>query len=294
MSFQLNLRRPYPSLLALLVALPFSSCTLLYCFNNDPAGLPCDFTASQEGACLEGYTCVEQANNEFICLVQGALNVNEPCASSDQCGEDLTCATLYGELCAGDGADDPICSLVDNDEKELACRVVCDITDPRACPEDTLCVDGEPDFCQAGTCATDSDCELIAGSGAICQGEGLNEGRSGLCFEACNPLACDPLTGVCPDCAGVDGNVDPEKTCVPVLDEPVSNRNICDFAGVLPAFADCTTGQGCVAGTFCGALAVDVVVCVPWCNAAGGAPECPIGSACSSRAGDLGICLPQQ
>src|SRR5688500_12631695 len=72
-----------------------SSCTLLWIFNNDPAGLPCDFNSSQDGACLEGYTCIEQAQNEFVCVAQGALGVGEPCVSSDQCDEDLTCATLY-------------------------------------------------------------------------------------------------------------------------------------------------------------------------------------------------------
>lgn len=278
-------------------ALPFltvtsSSCTLLWIFNNDPAGLPCDFTSSQDGACLEGYTCVQQAQNEFVCVAQGALGVGEACISSDQCDEDLTCATLYGELCAGDGADDPICSLVPDVEKELACRQICDIGNASTCPNDTLCVDSEPDFCQAGVCATDTDCELVAGSGALCSGESLNEGKSGLCFEACNPLACDAATGLCSDCTGVDGAAD-GKTCVPVPDEALSTRNVCDFPGALPAFADCSSGQGCVAGSFCGQLDVAVFRCTPWCNFNGGAPACPVDSACTQVqvGADLGVCL---
>lgn len=288
----MTLRRPVPSLIALAFALPLSGCTLLWCFNNDPAGLPCDFTSSQEGACLEGYTCIQQSNQEFICVAQGALQVGEECVSSDQCGEDLTCDTLYGELCVGGGVDDPICSLIDDAEKKLACRQICDIGNPSTCPVDTFCVNAEPDFCQAGVCATDSDCELVAGSGALCSGEGLNEGRSGLCFAFCNPLLCDAQSGECPDCTGVDGALDVDKTCVPVPDEiDVGSRNVCDFAGELAPFDDCTGGQRCQHGSFCALVAVGEERCVPWCNADGGAPECPTNSTCSRRAGNLGICL---
>lgn len=275
------------------VAVTSSSCTLLWIFNNDPAGLPCDFTSSQGGACLEGYVCIEQAQDEFVCVAQGALDVDEACAASDQCGEDLTCATFYGQACADGGDDDANCSLVEpaDIEKNLACHTICEIGNPSTCPNDTLCVDGEPDFCARGVCTTDSDCELVAGEGALCSGEGLNEGKSGLCFEACNPLACDATTGLCNDCTGVDGAAD-GKTCVPVADEVgVSLRNVCAFPGTLEPFADCTSGAGCVAGTFCGQLAVGVFRCTPWCNAAGGAPACPVGSVCQSVLGsNLGVC----
>lgn len=279
--------------IAALASLTTSSCTLLWIFNNDPAGLPCDFTSSQEGTCLEGYVCKEQAANEFICVAKGALAVDEPCALSDECGEDLTCGTFYGQLCAADGDDDANCSLVTQPdvEKNLACHEICEITNPSTCPNDTLCVDGEPDFCARGVCTTDSDCELVAGQGALCSGEALNEGRSGLCFQFCNPLACDASTGVCPQCTGVDDVVDTAKTCVPVPDEALSLRNVCDFAGTLPAFADCSTGEGCVAGSFCGQLAVDDFRCTPWCNADGGAPECPVNSACSRIGASLGVCF---
>jgi hypothetical protein len=268
-----------------------SSCTLLWIFNNDPAGLPCDFTSSQEGTCLEGYVCKQQSNNEFICVAKGALAADEACALSDECDEGLTCDTFYGLLCADGGDDDANCSLVDppDVEKNLACHVICEIGNASTCPSDMLCVDGEPDFCARGVCATDSDCELVAGQGALCAGEGLNEGKSGLCFEACNPLACDAATGICNDCTGVDGAPD-GKACVPVQDEALSSRNVCDFPGTLPAFADCSTGEGCVAGSFCGQFAVDVFLCTPWCNAAGGAPECPVNSVCTPVVGDLGVC----
>jgi hypothetical protein len=278
---------------AVVTAVTSSSCTLLWLFNNDPAGLPCDFTSSQEGACLEGYTCVEQANQEFICVAQGALGVGDVCIASDQCDEDLTCDTLYGTLCAGDGADDPICSLVADVEKERACRQICDIESPSGCPDNTLCVDGEPDYCQAGVCTTDTDCELVAGQGALCSGETLNEGKSGLCFEACNPLACNAQDGLCNDCTGVDGAPD-GKGCVPVPDESLGLRNVCDFPGVLANFADCSSGERCGAGAFCFVIGIGDLRCTPWCNASGGSPECPTNSECQRIVvgNDLGHCLP--
>jgi hypothetical protein len=275
-------------LVAVFITMFSSSCSLLWLFNNDPAGLPCDFTTDQAGACLDGYVCIERSNNELICVVQGNLQKGEACVQSDQCDEGLTCAAAYDD-CAVDG-DDPICSLIPDVEKQLACRELCDLSNPATCADDERCVDDEPDFCQLGVCAADSDCEVVAGAGALCAGERLNEGKSGLCFQFCDPLACDD--GECPDCTGVDGDVDTDKACVPVFDESVSSRNVCGTVGIVLPFGDCSGGEGCVAGSFCGSTDGVDSLCFPWCRVGGGAPACPPQSGCSEVAPGLGICLP--
>ena len=275
------------ALLALVVG-GTSSCSLLWLFNSDPAGLPCDFAASTSGACLDGYVCVAQEGGEFVCVVQGNLRKGDACVETDECDEGLVCGTAYVG-CLVDG-DDPICSMIPDGEKQLACRDGCDIGNPTTCPENERCFDFEPDFCQLGVCASDSDCEPVAGANALCAGEQLNEGSSGLCFSFCDPLTCD--NGVCDDCTGVDGQVDGDKGCVPVFDETVSTRNVCGTLGSAGFFADCGGGEGCVAGSFC--LTVDGVssVCAPWCRFNSQAnPQCPANSACSGVGGDLGVCL---
>lgn len=271
-----------------LVALA-SSCSLLWIFNSDPAGLPCDFTSSQTGVCLDGYVCIEQTANEFICVVQGNLLKGERCVQSDQCDEGLVCATAYSS-CLADG-DDAICSMIPDEEKELACRDGCDISNPTTCAENERCFDGDPDFCQLGVCGTDGDCEPATGTNAICAGETLNEGTSGLCFQFCDPLGCDD--GVCPDCTGVDGAVDLDQACVPVFDEITGNRNVCATVGDLPFFADCGSGLGCVSGSFCGTVDNVTSECLPWCRfGQQGAPQCPPApdSTCTSLGGELGFC----
>lgn len=279
--------------LGLLVATT-SSCSLLWVFNSDPAGLPCDFTASQTGACLDGYVCIEQADNEFICVVQGNLQKGEPCADSEQCDEGLTCGSFYAD-CLIEG-DDANCSMIPDSEKALACRIVCDKENPTTCPDNELCVDAEPDFCQLGVCASDSDCELVAGANALCSGEALNEGTSGLCFQFCDPLACD--NDVCGDCTGVDGQVDANKACVPVFDEVVSTRTVCATVGTGAFFSDCGEGGGCVPGSFCGTLDGVTSSCLPWCRAgSNNSPQCPISPPSDCReviqGGELGICFPE-
>ena len=277
-----------------LVLISTSSCSLLWLFNSDPAGLPCDFTSSQNGesgVCLDGYVCVEQAESEFICLVQGNLQKGEPCVQSEQCDESLTCATAYAD-CLVDG-DDPICSMIPDAEKQLACRETCDIGNPTTCADNERCFDFEPDFCQLGVCSADSDCELVAGSNALCAGEQLNEGTSGLCFQFCDPLVCDD--DVCSDCTGVNGQVNTDESCVPVFDEVVSTRNVCGTIGTQEFFADCGGGEGCVAGSFCGTVDGVTSICVPWCRFnSKNSPQCPSDSQCGGVGGDLGICLPNQ
>lgn len=283
-------------LLLLVMVASTSSCSLLWLFNSDPAGLPCDFTSSQSGACLDGYVCVEQPGSEFICVVQGNLQKDQPCVESEQCDEGLTCGSAYTD-CLVDG-DDANCSMIPDAEKRLACRQACDIGNPTTCPDNERCFDFEPDFCQLGVCSSDTDCELVAGSNALCAGEQLNEGSSGLCFQFCNPLDCD--NDVCGDCTGVDGQVDADQACVPVFDELVSTRNVCGTIGTSGFFEDCGAGQGCVPGSFCGTVDGVTSICVPWCrfNAAG-SPQCPPGppdSECGEvvTGSGLGICLPTQ
>lgn len=268
-------------------ALSTSSCTLLWVFQNDPEGLPCD----ENGLCLDGYTCVKRTGGELpVCLRDGARKRGEPCFVSDQCEEGLACGS--GFLPCLESPDDPNCSLVDPKEIELACRPRCDINTPTTCATDERCVDqGEFAICQVGSCASDSDCQAVAGAAGFCEGEAIVGGKTGLCFEACDPLRCDPNSKSCPDCTGTDGEIDPALACQPLLDTgPGVIQTVCKFPGTVREFATCAPfGEPCVAGSFCNAQ-FDPPVCTPWCNRSASLCDSPQTCLPLSQSSDLGFC----
>jgi hypothetical protein len=302
------MNRPFRTLAARMIVVGVataasSSCTLLWLFTSDPEGLPCDFSVDPLGQCLEGYTCVVR-DNESVCLRANALNAGDPCLKTDQCDEDLLCATQFAQ-CGAD-SDDLNCALVGEDAEAPTCRPICDITQPNTCPSDQRCyvvdgVEGVNGFCQQGVCATDTDCTAVAGVRGICANE--LGGKTGLCLQECDPLACDRVSRTCPACTGTDGAADVEVTCGPVPDEFLSNpppgtlnpRTVClPVAGALPAFSDCTAAPAdCDFGTFC--ISVDGVppYCAPWCDVGGGNPACDAPATCQAilQGSDVGYCL---
>jgi hypothetical protein len=149
-------------------------------------------------------------------------------------------------------------------------------------------------FCQEGTCATDSDCQGIAGSAGLC----VNEigGRTGLCFELCDPFACDNATGLCGSCNGLDGAPDEFFSCFPPPDEFLigvnASRLVCLPHGNLQPFDACGDPGSDICGfnTFC-ANTGTAVYCAPYCRFPNGAPACDQGTCTQITAGsDLGFC----
>lgn len=270
-----------------------SGCTLLWAFQNDPEGLPCELDENGKGRCLDGYACVPRGEGELpVCLKAGAKKKGEPCTSSDECDEDLTCATGYSVCNAS--SDDPNCSIIADEEQALACRPICDINAANDCGADELCFQGDGvAFCQKGVCATDGDCQTIDGVEGFCVGETVLGGRTGFCFEACDPLAC--AGGVCPDCTGVDGQVDPDASCLNVIDDGfLSSRTMCDTPGGIAAFEPCDPfGEPCEFGSFCNAFVAGAApFCSPWCRFPDAAPACDPPAVCTQvEAGrELGFC----
>jgi hypothetical protein len=291
-------RPPKPVFFLLALALTAvalaSGCTLLWIFQNDPDGLPCEVDEDGNGRCLEGYTCVPRGEDALpVCLRAGAKKLGEPCTIADECDRDLTCGTGYA-VCATD-PDDPNCSLVADAEKQLACRPICDVNSAETCGINQLCFQGETTgFCQVGICGTDSDCQTIRGAEGFCVGEARLGGKTGFCFEGCNPLAC--AGGICPDCTGVDGQPDPDTNCVNVIDDGfLSARTMCDTNGTVPAFAPCDPfGEPCVHGSFCNAFVSGrAPFCSPWCRFPNAAPACNSPAVCRrvEQERDLGFCV---
>lgn len=269
-----------------------SSCSLLWLFQSDPEGLPCELDANGLGACLDGYACVSRGDDQLpVCLKAAALREGEPCEVSAECMDGLTCASAYAD-CKG-GSDDPNCSLVDNAEKELRCRTICLLGDPSKCGPDARCFQGEPDdFCQRGVCASDSDCQA-RNDPATCVDEGRNPGRSGVCFEACDPLSC--RQGTCPDCTGLDGIPDANRNCIPAIDVPALTQvTMCDAAGTTPVLAPCDPlGEPCEAGAFCNDfLPTFAPYCAQWCLYPTGAPACDGDARCEPAFDTVGVCVP--
>jgi hypothetical protein len=257
--------------LSVVALLSASGCTLLWLFNNDPEGLPCDFSESKVGRCLEGYTCVGGA-----CARAGEKVIGDPCARNEECGSGLACAVPDAFRSCEDDGDDVNCALLDEDELELRCRQTCETVD------DTSCASGE-------RCWLLSDVE---GSDAICGGA-FESGPTGICQERCAPLTCAPNTA-CTGCDGLDNLPDPGLNCIPQAFTAVNDfRFICDAAGSTPSFFECgAPGQDlCQLGSFCLQLLDGTGVCVPWCAVSGGNPECPAGSTCQAVDGTIGFCV---
>lgn len=282
--------------LVALFTLGASSCSLLWIFNNDPEGLPCADIDNQArtGRCLDGYTCVFR-ESDAVCLKAGAKQAGDPCLSTDECDEDLVCATAYAQ-CGDDGADDVNCGLVGEAEEGLACRPACDIADPTGCPTGERCfeiqgVEGLNGFCQTGACGEDADCRTVGGNEGLCSGE-TGQGKTGFCFEDCDPFSC--ATTSCTSCNGLDGAPDEGASCFPMPDEVLSERLVCLAHGGLPAFSQCggPNDDICEFNTFCVSFQSQTY-CAPFCRFPSGAPACPGGEACVQiGGGQLGFCAP--
>jgi len=280
-------------LLSGLSAVLLSGCSLLWLFNNDPEGLPCDFANDPDnGACLDGYTCVEREATDtapvtFVCLKAGLKKVDESCFRKEECEVGLECATGFDSCNTND--DDINCGLVPVDKLKKVCRTACDINAAAECPPDQLCfANDDGQFCDVGTCQTDTDCAQLGG---FCVGEALLGGKTGFCFQACDPLDCQ--AGECAQCIGLDGVPDADSNCIPIIDEAGPNgRNMCDVAGNIGAYGDCgnNTADRCTFGTFCISLDGVTAFCSPWARFPTGEPACPLGEDPIQVAGNLGFC----
>ncbi len=277
-------------------ALGASSCTILYLFTSDPEGLPCADVdaATRTGRCLDGYTCVFRAD-DAVCLKAGAKKAGDPCQDTDECDEELVCATAYAQ-CGDDGSDDVNCALVGEVEEGLACRPACDLADPAGCPTGERCfevqgVEGVNGFCQTGACADDNECRTVNGDEGLCSGE-TGQGSTGFCFEDCDPFDCDG--SACASCNGLDGAPDEGWSCFPVPDEVLSERLVCLPHGGLPAYSACGGPNDDICGfnTFCVTFSGQSY-CAPYCRYPSGAPACSVGHACQQiGASELGFCTP--
>jgi hypothetical protein len=274
-----------------------SGCTLLWLFNNDPEGLPCDFSESKAGGCLDGYTCVGG-----LCMAAAEKVIGDPCARSEECARGLACAVPDGFRSCEDDGDDVNCALLDEDDLELRCRQSCETVDDTSCASGERCwllsdVEGVPGVCAKGTCATDTECRTIDGSDAICGGA-FEAGTSGLCEETCAPLSCR-VNDTCAGCDGLDnvvGDAELGFNCAPQAGTAVQDfRYVCTASGSTPDFAACggPTDDLCRFGAFCIGFTDGTAACVPWCASGGGNPACPQGSACQDIDGTLGFCVPQ-
>lgn len=269
-------------------------CSLLWLFQSNPEGLPCELDESGVGSCLDGYACVARGEDELpVCLKSAALRQDEECEATEQCQDGLVCASAFA-FCTG-VHDDPNCSLIDDDEKVLRCRPVCTPGDHSRCGDNGRCFQGAlGGFCQRGVCAADSDCQA-GGDNRFCVDERIT-GNSGLCFETCDPLRCSGDS--CADCTGLDGVPDLGQVCVPVIDEfTLSTRTMCDAAGTLPPLAACDRFgvDRCGPQSFCNDYIQGIEpYCAQWCRFPTGAPACDGNARCDSPfGGDLGICVPR-
>lgn len=298
------------SLLAVLAACA-SGCTLLWLFNNDPQGLPCQITKEHpEGECLDGYVCIVE-NDAPICVHAHTLEAGELCARTDQCKPGLACDIgPYRECAAGAVRDDINCKLIAKEETEKRCRQSCDGTfDDKICNKGERCFTVEdPDdktikgVCQPGTCASDSDCATADDDGAVCA-TAFGGGKTGLCVETCDPISCVPSQGgVCAGCDGLDDDAD-GLNCIPLVDVLHPGGTglfpICTNPGGQAAFTLCAVqgAEDCEVGTFCTIASpgddLGTAYCAPYCSAAGGNPECPNGpEKCQPLSATIGYCLP--
>jgi hypothetical protein len=265
-----------------------ASCSILYLTSSSEENLPCGADLEQP-RCLDGYACVVAADDVERCVRANFKEVGEECVSSDECKDGGICGDAYAELCPT-GSTDLNCSRLGNADTGLRCRAPCDDANNFACDAGSRCFfpldeEDEP-FCQVGICATDSDC---SGDGevGVCVGEAVSGGRSGLCAQACEPLACFDrnVGGACP-CASS------ESCSTPPDEGNPTDHNICQATGTIRSKETCNAVETCVDGNTCLLLNTSTQVCLQWCNVNGGAPTCPNGDLCQgvSLSSNLGIC----
>lgn len=258
-----------------------AGCSIIFATSSSEENLLCGPDNGQP-RCLEGYACVADAEGAERCLLAGFKGVGEPCLADAECDNDGVCADAYAELCPN-GSTDINCGRVDENIEGLRCRAPCDAATGFSCSaDDDRCFffDGLDPFCQAGTCASDSECEDLAVP-ALCVGEG--SGRSGFCVPFCDPLGCFDNS----DCPCAEG----DACALPADELVVSTRNVCSAAGVIEPGFGCDVLNPCVEGSSCVFRNDGTGVCVQWCRVGGGAPTCNAGVCQGVQQGSaLGIC----
>lgn len=263
-----------------------SGCTLWAVLNQDPDGLPC--ADDPVRPCLDGYTCVDYGDDLRLCRKVATGDEGALCNADLECQDGLVCRDFY-ELSCDPGSSDLNCQLGQGEGKR--CRRVCN---PSASPAGQ-CVAGQRCFlpadpadtvtgwCQAGTCALNSDCGTNPSSNLdnLCFAPQNPPGPSGLCALGCDPLQCNPTTG----CAGCP--ID-QAGC-----EPFGDLNLAQYGCVPPGSAG--YGEGCdavnvfcQAGSFC-FLRATGGFCAQFCNAQGGSPACEVGR-CNPITAQVGYC----
>lgn len=253
------------------------ACTILYATGSDEENLVC----GPEGGprCLEGFACVEQDDGVERCVRAGFKEVGDDCNDTAECVAGAICADAYASLCGNDTSDIN-CSNLEGSDTGFKCRAACD--DVGGCGDGTRCFffDGIAPFCQAGTCATDSDCTR-GGVDNLCITE--SSGRDGLCAIKCDPLGCHD--GSACTCAL-------DQACATPVDEAVSARAVCGEIGVINPGEVCDVLNPCVDGASCVVTTAGFSQCVQWCRVGGGAPACDNGLCQGIDASDpdLGIC----
>jgi len=280
--------RPVFLALATIALASATGCTALYFFNASDENLPCGpDDASGDPRCKDGFACVRADDDIDRCVKAGFKEEGEDCVATEECKDQgAVCADVYAERCDGDVI--PVefeidCARRNPADKGLKCRRAC--KDDFTCGADFRCFDvaGLGAFCQAGTCASDSDC-LAGVVEGLCIQEGLNGGSSGLCRKSCDPLACAGAAGVCV-CA------DDENCATPPDEGFVSARAVCLPAGTVGVGETCDSGNFCDFGGTCANFGA-FSACAQWCRVGGGAPACNAGACGGVDVGNenVGVC----
>ncbi|HEY1098345.1 MAG TPA: hypothetical protein VGF99_05435 [Myxococcota bacterium] len=262
-----------------------AACSVIWATTSSEENLAC---GPDDGSprCLDGFACVPASDGVERCVRAGFKAVGEECVASEECADGAVCADAYAELCQA-GSTDPNCARLANVDTGLRCRAPC-AAGTDACDAGTRCFffEDKPAFCQAGICATDSDC-TGGGVVGICVGETEGGGRDGLCAIACSPLDCFERNANC-GCAAEEACAQPPDEALP------SARNICQAHGELVSPSLCGGDQLCADGYTCAArVGAGDFVCTQWCRVGGGAPECNNAGRCQNadlNVPALGIC----
>jgi hypothetical protein len=275
--------------LVVLLAL-VGGCSALWLFGSDEEGLLC---GPDDGnpRCLDGFVCARGTDDVERCVRAGFKEEGASCSLPAECSSGLTCADAYAALCPAGLDDDMGCGLVDEQDRGLRCRRICNPADRSTCGNNARCFafEGQEAFCQQGTCATSSDC-ILGGLIGLCIDAAPNTtGRTGLCLERCDPLAC-AQAGTC-DCVGRDGARDDAFGCVTPPGEAISNRFVCQEVGSVSEGGACDFGGNlCARGLTCAPLVDGSFGCVRWCRVGGGNPGCLEFPNCQAVTNEVGIC----
>jgi hypothetical protein len=261
-----------------------SSCSALWFVNADEEGLLC---GPDDGnpRCLDGFFCA----SDNTCKPGAFRKEGDVCTQTEECGANLFCGDAVVDFCSNGDPDNINCNLFPADTGGLRCRSVCGATTPcgnglRCFPVVNLAVDG---LCQPGACETNSQC----GNG-LCLAKSAASGKTGLCFEFCDPLSC--IDGrACTGCGGQDGLLDSNRACeLPFFGgNEVGGLPVCFEIPpeILGVGAGCNVNGECGRGLTCFPTGAGPR-CLQFCELS---TQCPVDFPNCRPVGDAGVCEPQ-